>query len=54
MPFNVSKCCVMHVGKKNAKEVYQIDGKEIEKVKEIKDLGVTNSRNAEYGITEYD
>src|SRR2546425_9188233 len=40
MPFNVSKCCVMHVGKKNAKEVYQIDGKEIGKVKEIKDLGV--------------
>ena len=40
MPFNVSKCCVMHVGKKNAKEVYKIDGLVIEKVKEIKDLGV--------------
>src|SRR5437899_2559512 len=40
MPFNVSKCCVMHVGKKNAKEVYQIDRKEIGKVKGIKDLRV--------------
>src|SRR5437899_5468647 len=40
MPFNVSKCCVMHVGKKNAKEGNQINGKEIGKVKEIKDLGV--------------
>src|SRR6267154_4953701 len=40
MTFNVSKCCVTHVGKKNAKEVYKIDGLVIEKVKEIKDLGV--------------
>ena len=44
MPFNVSKCCVMHVGKKNATEVYKIDGQVIEEVKEIKDLGVFSQK----------
>ena len=26
MPFNVSKCKVIHLGKKNPKEVYTLDG----------------------------
>ncbi len=40
MLFNISKCKVMHIGKKNSKEVYMMKGQGIEEVKEEKDLGV--------------
>ncbi len=38
--FNASKCKVMHHGKKNIKETYEINGTILEEVKEEKDLGV--------------
>ena len=40
MPFNVSKCKVIHIGNKNPREVYKLRGQTIEEVKEEKDLGV--------------
>ena len=40
MPFNVDKCKVMHVGKKNIKVDYKLMGREITKTSEEKDLGV--------------
>ena len=40
MSFNVKKCRVMHVGKKNIRYDYTMNGSEVEKVSEEKDLGV--------------
>jgi ribonucleases P/MRP protein subunit RPP40 len=40
MPFNVSKCKVMHIGKKNVSKMYKLMGKDILKSNEEKDLGV--------------
>ena len=40
MCFNVKKCRVMHVGKKNIRYDYTMNGSEVEKVSEEKDLGV--------------
>src|SRR6202000_3232797 len=40
MSFNVSKCKVMHVCKRNAKNEYRLMGQIITKTKEEKDLGV--------------
>src|SRR6266516_5871805 len=40
MPFNVSKCKVMHLGKKNVKYEYRIMDQEIPITSEEKDLGV--------------
>jgi len=40
MPFNVSKCKVMHIGKKNVKADYSLMGQVITKTSEEKDLGV--------------
>jgi hypothetical protein len=40
MPFNVSKCGVMHVGKRNKREIYRINGQILGEVTEEKDLGV--------------
>jgi ribonuclease P/MRP protein subunit RPP40 len=40
MPFNVSKCKVMHIGRKNVKEEYVIMNQVIPKTQEEKDLGV--------------
>ncbi len=40
MQFNVSKCKVLHIGKKNERFSYTIDGKRIEETEEEKDLGV--------------
>jgi len=40
MPFNVSKCKVMHVGRKNSREKYKLKGQQILETKEEKDLGV--------------
>lgn len=45
MPFNVDKCKVMHVGKKNPKEVYKLNEKVLLEVKEEKDLGVFVTEN---------
>ena len=40
MPFNVSKCKVMHIGKKNIKYKYKIMSQELLETTEEKDLGV--------------
>ena len=40
MQFNVSKCKVMHVGRKNPKVQYWMNGQALETVEEEKDLGV--------------
>jgi hypothetical protein len=40
MPFNVKKCKVMHVGKRNNKSDYFLMGETIPKTSEEKDLGV--------------
>jgi len=40
MPFNVEKCKVMHIGKKNAKVDYFLGGSKISSTSEEKDLGV--------------
>jgi hypothetical protein len=40
MPFNVSKCKVLHIGSKNLRAEYMLSGKQITETKEEKDLGV--------------
>src|SRR5437867_2173104 len=40
MPFNVTKCKVMNIGKKNRKAEYKLMGSVLSKTKEEKDLGV--------------
>src|SRR5437899_10085713 len=40
MPFNVNKCKVIHVGKKNVNMDYKLMGLLIPKAKEEKDLGM--------------
>ena len=46
MPFNVDKCVVMHIGKKNLREKYFLNGVELTCVKEEKDLGVFFSEDS--------
>ena len=41
MPFNVNKCKVLHLGKKNYKFNYLINGIILTNTDEEKDLGVT-------------
>lgn len=41
MPFNVEKCKVLHLGKKNNKNVYSLMGRLLTDATEEKDLGVT-------------
>ena len=45
MPFNVSKCKVMHIGSKNSREKYKLKGLSISITKEEKDLGVFFTEN---------
>ena len=40
LPFNVKKCKSLHIGRNNRKHMYEMDGKELDQVKEEKDLGV--------------
>jgi hypothetical protein len=40
MKFNVSKCKVMHLGKRNPKFDYEMDGVRLEEVEEERDIGV--------------
>jgi hypothetical protein len=40
LSFNLDKCKVMHIGKRNGKCRYEMDGNEIKQVREEKDLGV--------------
>jgi len=45
MPFNVSKCRVMYMGKKNNREPYNLLGEKIVETNEEKDLGVFFTEN---------
>ena len=40
LPFNVEKCKSLPIGRNNRKHIYEMDGKELDQVKEEKDLGV--------------
>ena len=41
MPFNLDKCKVMHVGSRNPKRTYNMNGRPLQTVQEESDLGVT-------------
>ena len=41
MEFNIGKCKIMHIGKKNPKNVYVMGGTELETTRAERDLGVT-------------
>ena len=41
MDFNVDKCKIMHIGKKNPRYAYTMNGKNLTDTMEEKDLGVT-------------
>ena len=40
LPFNVEKCKILHIGRKNRKHICEMDAKILEHVKEEKYLGV--------------
>ena len=48
MPFNVSKCKVMHIGYKNQNAQYSLLGKKIESTNQEKDLGVLISNDLKF------
>src|SRR5271163_2259545 len=50
LKFNGDKCKVLHFGKNNKREIYEIDGKAIGNVKEEKDLGVIITENFKAGM----
>ena len=45
MELNVGKCGVMHLGRGNGQQRYVLDGQEIQRVSEQKDLGVLIADN---------
>ena len=49
LPFNESKCKVMHYGKTNRKADYNLGGVNIKEVSEEKDLGVTFDQQLSFG-----
>ena len=49
LPFNESKCKVMHYGKTNRKADYNLGGVNIKEVSEEKDLGVTFDQQFSFG-----
>ena len=50
MKFNVSKCKVMHVGRRNRKYEYEMSGEKLEEVVEERDLGVWTSNSMKPAI----
>ena len=40
LPFNTGKCKSLHIGKKNKHRIYEMNGQQLDQVKEEKDLGV--------------
>ena len=50
LPFNESKCKVMHYGKTNRKADYNLGGVKIVEVSEEKDLGVTFDQQLSFDI----
>jgi ribonucleases P/MRP protein subunit RPP40 len=50
MPFNVTKCKVMHFGKNNCREEWSMGDIKLEVIKEEKDLGVVLSDDLKVGV----
>ncbi len=48
MPFNVNKCHILHVGTRNQKPDYEINGVKLDSVHCVKDLGVSISSNLKF------
>ena len=48
LPFNISKCKILHIGQFNPKYCYKMDGMDIVKVNEEKDLGVLIDCNLKF------
>ena len=49
MEFNVQKCKTMHVGLNNPRHGYSMDGSQLEKTEEERDLGVIMTRKLQPG-----
>ena len=49
MEFNIDKCKMMHLGKKNPKNTYSMNGANLEETMEEKDLGVLIDNELEFG-----
>ena len=48
LPFNISKCKILHIGQFNPRYCYKMDGMDIVKVNEEKDLGVLIDCNLKF------
>ena len=48
LPFNVSKCRVMHIGSHNPEQLYTLNGAPVEAVAEERDLGVVIDRQLKF------
>ncbi len=48
MPFNISKCQILHVGSRNIKNAYEICNVEIKSIHSIKDLGLHSHLNSSF------
>ncbi len=48
MPFNVNKCHILHVGKRNQKFDYEMNGVKLDSVQCVKDLGVSIASNLKF------
>ena len=48
LPFNISKCKLLHIGQSNPRYSYKMNGVDITKVNEEKDLGVVIDCNLKF------
>jgi ribonuclease P/MRP protein subunit RPP40 len=49
MLFNVEKCKVMHMGHNNRRNIYEMEGRKLEEVKEERDLGIIVQEDLKWG-----
>ncbi len=48
MSFNVNKCHILHVGTRNYKSDYEMNGVKLDSVQCVKDLGVSIASNIKF------
>ncbi len=48
LPFNINKCHILHVGTRNQKFDYEMNGVQIDSAQCVKDLGVSIASNLEF------
>ncbi len=48
MPFNVNKCHILHVGRRNQKFDYDMNGIKLDSIQHVKDLGVSIASNLKF------